>query len=64
MNARYESDLPIGYTKQNNLNTRQPTARAPLPVCISATGSLNGTRRSPKDEYEQRDLTLPSVSSF
>jgi hypothetical protein len=64
MNARNESDLPSGYTKRNDLNTRHTTTTATLPVFSSATGPLNRTRRSPKDEYEHPDLTLPSVSSF
>jgi hypothetical protein len=64
MNVMNENDTPIGYSKQNNLYSPQLTITAPLPVCGPATGSRNGTRRSPKDEYEQPDLTLPSVSSF
>jgi hypothetical protein len=64
MNTRNESDLPIGYTKRNNFNTTQTTTTATLPVFSSATGPLNRSRRSSKDEYERPDLTLPSVSSF
>jgi len=65
MNSKKESGFPAGQTKQNNPDAKEQLIRTtPLPAWGPSIGLLNRRGRSTKDEYEQADLTLLSVSSF